>query len=665
MGVLQHFGAKHEGGAQRALLIFAAIFAGFVGAGTVPALAGDDSLVVAVVEPAAPADVAVASGDISLPRFLSPSDAERYRRIFSLQRGGDWRGADAEIAQLQDRLLIGHVMAQRLLHPRLYRASFAELDNWLETYLDHPEATRIYQLALSRKPKAAEAPPRPDGAYLSGLGADLGLLGETPPHQPPELSEAETLKAQKIKARIRAHIRSGWPTGAKALLESDAARGLIGPLETDEIRADIAAAYFAYGKDEQALDLARETAAHARSKVPAADWIAGIAAWRMGDPAVALRHFQAVAQSPYASKWEVSAAAYWAARANLVTRNPAEVSRWLEFAAQHERTFYGILARRALGMEPAFDWNAPALDQTDLDRLGSIPGARRALALLEAGEHHRADAELRKIYATADPDLARSILALALHGDFPGLAMRIGVEVARNSGEIVDAAIYPVPSWKPQQGYTIDRSLLFAVIRQESRFDAGAESYAGARGLMQIMPQTAKFLASYDVDADADESDYELFDPESNIALGQKYLTHLLEDGAVEGNLFMLAAAYNGGPAKVAEWRRKIADAGDPLLFIESIPSRETRGFVERVVANMWIYQQRLGQPSLSLTRWRRARPVYSALDRRDINVAGNDGIETDLHAGPYRRSHRLRHPNRGRRQIGRDAGRMPDRRRP
>jgi len=622
MGELPSFRSKRRGGPRHALPILLAVCALLVGLQATPARAEDDSIALAAVELDA-APPAEPSTEVALPRPLSATDAERYRRIFALQRDGHWQAADAEIARLHDRLLMGRVLAQRLLHPRLYRARFTELEDWLEHYLDHPEAARIYALAMRRKPKSAGAPPRPDGAYLSGLGADLGLFGKEPPRHPPQLDDAGSRKAQVLKARIRARIRSGWPTGARTLLEADDARGLIGPVETDEIRADIAAAYFAYGKDEEARSLAEEAAAHSSAKVPAADWTAGIAAWRMGDPEAAIKHFEAVAKSPYASKWEVSAAAFWAARANLVTRRPAEFSRWLEIAAKEERTFYGILANRALGTQPALDWDAPELSSADLDRLEAVPGVERALALLQVGEHHRAAQELRKIYASADPDLARAILALSLHGDFPGLAMRIGIQVVRDSGRIMDAAFYPVPSWQPAQGYTIDRALLFAVIRQESRFDADAESHAGARGLMQIMPATAKFIAS----DDPEDDDYELFDPESNIALGQKYLTHLLDDSAVQGNLFMLAAAYNGGPAKLAEWRRKIDDHGDPLLFIESIPSRETRGFVERVIASMWIYQQRLGQPSPSLDavaagEW----PVYGALDARDLNVAGNDG---------------------------------------
>ncbi len=558
----------------------------------------------------------------ALPQPLSQSDAEHYRRIFAFEREGDWSSADAEIGQLNDRLLMGHVLALRLMHPKLYRANYAELGNWLALYRDHPEAPDIYALALRRKPAKEPAPERPGGAYLSGIGTDYGVEGANPPREALNLGDADAHKAQVLKSRVRAHIRSGWPTGAKQILESAEAHRLLDSIEYDEARTDVAAGYFAYGKDEEALAEAEEIARHAGAKLPQAHWIAGIAAWRMGDPVLASRHFEAVTKSRYASRWDIAAAAFWAARASLVTRKPAEVSHWLAVAGATGRSFYGMLARRALGMDSDLDWTAPAFDSTALDRVLAAPGSKRALALLQVGERGRAEAELRKIYAGADPDLADAIYGLALRGDFPALAMRIGVEIARNTAHAPDAALYPVPNWTPAGGYKVDRALLFAVIRQESRFDSGAKSWAGARGVMQIMPGTARFLASYDTDDDPEGAN-DLYDPESNIAMGQKYLAHLLEDDTVQNNLFLLVAAYNGGPAKVAEWRRKIADNGDPLLFLESIPSRETRTFVERVLANMWIYQQHLGQPSPALDavvsgEW----PIYKPQDRSDLNVA-------------------------------------------
>lgn len=561
----------------------------------------------------------------ALPRPLPPADAERYRQIFALQHEGQWKAADAVIAELGDRLLLGHVKAQRMLHPTLYRSKFGELSGWLHEYLDHPDAPVIYRLAMRRKPADATAPPRPDNGYLKGGGTDFGVFGKRPPREKLALGEADAAKARKIKSRIRARVRSGWPTGAKEILDAPGTRGLLDSVEYDELRALIATGYFAYAKDGTALELAEETARHAHGKVPQAHWIAGIAAWRLGEPELAVRHFEAVAKNEYASRWDVAAAAFWAARANLVIRNPAEVSRWLAIAAAEPRSFYGILARRALGMDLAFDWSAPSLDSRTMDRVEAEPAIRRALALVQVGERSRAEAELRKLYLRADPETADAIYGIALAGEFPALAMRIGLKIKRETGDIPDAAFYPVPNWTPAEGYQVNRALLFAVIRQESRFDADARSGAGARGLMQLMPRTAKFLA--DETGRNGMSARDLYDPEENIALGQRYLSHLMYDESVEGNLLMLVAAYNGGPGKLAEWRRKIDDKDDPLLFIESIPSPETRNFIERVLANMWIYQQRLGQPSPSMDAlaagdW----PAYTPLDGPDVEiVAGNE----------------------------------------
>ncbi|MEQ9449317.1 MAG: lytic transglycosylase domain-containing protein, partial [Rhodospirillaceae bacterium] len=177
-----------------------------------------------------------------------------------------------------------------------------------------------------------------------------------------------------------------------------------------------------------------------------------------------------------------------------------------------------------------------------------------------------------------------------------------------------DAALYPLPAWELENGYSVDRALVFAFIRQESRFNTNAKSPAGARGLMQLMPRTASFVAK-DNSLRGGRLN-ELYNPQLNLDLGQRYLELLMGDDLVRGNLFMLAAAYNGGPGNLNKWLRRMNYPEDPLLFIESIPSRETRLFIERVLSNFWLYRLRLGQevPSLDAVaagRW----PYYFALD--------------------------------------------------
>jgi soluble lytic murein transglycosylase-like protein len=211
-------------------------------------------------------------------------------------------------------------------------------------------------------------------------------------------------------------------------------------------------------------------------------------------------------------------------------------------------------------------------------------------------------------------------MAAADRGGMPGLAMRLHNTIYAD-GDGLDAAGYPLPQWTPKGGFRVDRALVYAVVRQESRFDPEARSWAGARGLMQLMPSTARYVARGSGYRVAGRSG--LDDPALNLALGQRYLTMLLGDGNVDGDLFRLAAAWNGGPGNLQKWRRETKHGNDPLLFIESIPSRETRVFIERLLANLWIYRDRMGQPSPSLDALAAGRwPVYTALDQHGVEVA-------------------------------------------
>ena len=196
----------------------------------------------------------------------------------------------------------------------------------------------------------------------------------------------------------------------------------------------------------------------------------------------------------------------------------------------------------------------------------------------------------------------------------PSLAMRLD-RALFPGGSGYDGAAYPLPAWQPDGGFRVDRALIYAVIRQESRFNPRARSYAGARGLMQLMPATASFVAR-DRDLRRGKGRGKLYDPGYNMALGQKYLEMLMAEAAVRGDLFALVAAWNGGPGNLTKWRRTLKHQDDPLLFIECIPAPETRNFIEHVLSNLWIYRDRLGQdqPSLGAIaagEW----PVYTALD--------------------------------------------------
>jgi len=220
--------------------------------------------------------------------------------------------------------------------------------------------------------------------------------------------------------------------------------------------------------------------------------------------------------------------------------------------------------------------------------------------LIQVGEHYKGERELRLLAGRADPALGRDLLGLASRANMAGLSIRLN-EALFEQGEGFASASYPVPAWEPKGGFAVDAALVYALMRQESKFNPRAKSGAGARGLMQLMPRTAGFVARDRRFYRTRAKRSTLFQPEVSLTLGQKYIQTLLEDDKIDGNLFYMTAAWNGGPGNLNKWRRRTDYMGDALFFIESIPSRETRNFMERVLANFWIYRDRLGQKQPSL----------------------------------------------------------------
>ncbi|NVK19815.1 MAG: lytic transglycosylase domain-containing protein [Methylocystaceae bacterium] len=515
-----------------------------------------------------------------------------YEEIFAVQERGQWKTADKLIAKLTDRTLMGHVMAQRYLHPTKYRSRYKELRRWLLKYADHPQAKRIYDLAKKRRPKNALNPKRPTGQYLSGSGYDATGHASKVYAPRKRLSKAKARKAAGYTRKMRYYTRKGWTKSVKRLLRTKEVQQLLHPGQLDQARTWLAAGYYADGRDDWAYDWASKAIKRSGKYIPTAHWVAGLASWRLGKLEQAAMHFEQVTQSSYSSDWMVSAGSYWAARAYLLERKPQLVNKWLVKAAEHPRTFYGLLANRALGYDAVFDWSLPEINDLEITKLKSEKTGRRALALLQVGRDDLAEKEFRKAYAQTDVDGRKAMLAIAIRSNMPSFSMRLASQLSRSGVDVPDAALYPLPKWQPKTGFKVDRALIFALMRQESGFNPMAKSYAGAKGLMQLMPGTASFVAQ---DRRMRWSK-KLFEPETNMHLGQNYINMLMDEKNIAGDLFHLTAAWNGGPGNLNRWKRGIKHDDDPLLFIESIPSRETRIFIERVLTNFWVYRDRLGQ---------------------------------------------------------------------
>ncbi|SIT13192.1 lytic transglycosylase domain-containing protein [Insolitispirillum peregrinum] len=562
----------------------------------------------------APATQTARSGSV-----LSASDEDTYRQIFRAQERGSWSEADRLLSRLQDRSLMGYVLSQRYLHPAT-RASYEELRDWLTQYRDLPQAESIRKLAEQRvkgvkgnKGRALSLPtPTWDG--LTGSGGAGDVHAESSGLEGSYSSSGDKARAAKLWQRFHQEIRSGSTYNALRLVQAASPGQDMARLDLDRMRSYLAYVLFIEGNDGQALELARQAVNSSGDGVGQGLWAGGLALWRQGNLDEARQWFERLAQAPRTSPWLTAAGAYWAARAALRDHRPDQMGSYLRLAADHPRTFYGLLARRALGLSSRIQWEASALSTSETAALQRANEGRRALALAQVGKTAEAEQELRGLYRSASGDQRDAILRMADLSGMSGLALYLSAIRSRSAGgeAVADAvagaianARYPVPTWSPQDGWRLDRALIFAFVRQESAFDPSAQSGAGARGLMQVMPATADLIARK---TGSDLGRKDLMSPERNLALGQRYLEHLLTSGDVEGNLFYAAAAYNAGPGNLKKWKDVLATrsgnpqaANDPLLFIESIPMRETRAYVEQVMANMWLYYDRLGQHAPSL----------------------------------------------------------------
>ena len=346
-------------------------------------------------------------------------------------------------------------------------------------------------------------------------------------------------------------------------------------------------------------------------------WQWGLENWRSKRFTDAAQNFSKAAGLKNTSSWDRAASAFWAARSFLRAQRPEQVSHWLKEASKYPRTFYGQLAQRALGIDPSYDWTVHDLSGNDAAKLMRSGAGKRALALIQVGEISAAEKELLILADTSEGDLDSALMAVSQAGGLPSLALKVGGRRLMKNDDFVDAAMYPLPGWTPRAGYNVDRALIFAIMRQESGFNPNATSQVGAVGLMQLMPDTARLVSG--------DKKPELRDPETSIGIGQEYIADLLKTDTVGNNLFMLAAAYNAGPGNLQKWKsasRHVDD--DPLFFIETMPSRETRLFIERVMANYWIYQNRLGQSTATLDAVATgASPIYDRQDEK-VTTASN-----------------------------------------
>jgi soluble lytic murein transglycosylase len=551
---------------------------------------------------------ALAQSSASAVTVLSATDVQHYRQIFQDENRGAFADADAQAAQLNDRTLLGYVQAAHYLSP-YSSPTVSDLVSWLEQYRDLPVADRIYKLAVDKATvrvtrhhrviavKLTTTIPTPAGAPRHRGG------GYEDPDLPDQSLSSEA--ARSVVQQITAASRAGQPQQGDAAVLAFAATGSANSRDVARLYQRVAAAYMAVGQDYQAFDVALRPALADRASAPMLDWWAGLAAYRMGKFDVAAGRFETLLQSPNIPNWVRGSAAFWAARAYMQNGSPTRVVTLLHYAAQQQPTFYGMLAQKLLGEQSASHFADPVADAASTAALMQDPAAHRAVALWQVGQGEFVHDEMTRALSNLDLRNGQTYAAAARQMSFADLELRASEMLAARGTYL--SGLFPVPDYKPADGYRLDQSLLLAFTRTESKFQPAALSPMGARGLMQLMPATAAQMAG------GQPTQSQLCDPSYNMYLGQKYLEQLL--GMAGGGVLQLAASYNAGPGNVMRWMN---GKDDPLMFIETMSAQETRAYVKRVMTYYWIYSQMAGKTSKTLEDtargyWPRYETTYTA----------------------------------------------------
>lgn len=513
------------------------------------------------------------------PTVLDSSERQAFTAIYQAIKAQKWDEAEKLIDKAPQGPMAAMARAEYYLAPNSPKVDAERLQALLQSAPYLPQAE---QLAAMAKKRGADAlPDRPGIRRFSWLGG-------APKRDLPANAASDSLRSE-----LQVFIKNDDPASAERILESKA-----NDLTTDaltELRYRVAWSYYIENDDQSAKRLAGVARAAGGEWATQASWAYGLASWRLKDYAAAFEAFDSVAR--LASSDDLKAAGlFWSARAAMAAKQPQQVQPRMQYAAKLPETFYGLLASESLGMEPIAK-KAAKISKLDWNALKDQQNALLAVALTEVGQTKLADEALRHQAKIGDARQHANLAQLAGSLNLASTQYWMG-HYGPSRDQSNAMARYPMPNWEPTGGWRVTPSLVYAHALQESTFRTDVVSPAGARGLMQVRPGTAQDIARARGNSFVAS---ELDRPSVNLEYGQSYLEKLRDMPSTGGLLPKVIAAYNAGPTPLARWNMEIRDNGDPLLFVESIPYWETRGYVAIILRNYWIYEMRENKASGSL----------------------------------------------------------------
>lgn len=408
---------------------------------------------------------------------------------------------------------------------------------------------------------------------------------------PADLQNRPGLAYERFLWRIK---KDNWDDAATLLLEhTDSAEDLGKPEDWGNLRRSVARREARLDHPKDAYKLASQHFLTAGEDYADLEWLAGwIALRHLNDPKRALPHFQNF-RAAVLSPISLGRAGYWLGRAYEAMGDDANAQESYALGATYQTSFYGQLAaeRAGLPVDASLAGIAPPSEWQSMPILQSTP-IRAGIVFHYADEPLLMQRFFAHVAETASPQEQAALAALALDLGRAHTAIAVAKNAA-DLGVVLPSPYYPVTELA-RFASDIEPELAMAIARQESELNPEVISAAGARGLMQVMPATARKVAgnlgvTYSEDQLTGNWRY-------NAQLGTTYMAGLMDE--FSHNYALAAASYNAGPHRVDAW---IADYGDPrspdvdmIDWIEMIPFRETQNYVQRVLESLHVYRARI-----------------------------------------------------------------------
>ena len=449
-----------------------------------------------------------------------------------------------------------------------------------------------------RRAEALRMLPRVSPGWRALGNARIALQADAP--DAPKLVEAvpKDLAGDPglAQARFTFRMRAERYDDATSLIidRSTTAASLGNPAAWAERRATLARYLMRKGQPKNAYKVAAMHQLTSGTDYADLEFLAGFIALRkLDNPDAALKHFARL-KDAVATPISLSRADYWTGRALQAKGDADGAEAAYKSAARYQTAFYGLLAAERLGLslDPALATvgeAGPGWKTSDFAGSSVLAAAR---LLSDAGDRTLSKRFFLQLAESLDGTELEQLADLALRMGEPHIALLVA-KAAAERGVILARSYYPITEMVPD-GLPVSRALALAISRRESEFDPAAQSPAGARGLMQVMPATAQTVAK---GLGEDFTTGRLtIDPPFNVRIGSTYLRDLADQFGPA--VALIAAGYNAGPGRPKKW---IAEFGDPrsadvdvVDWVETIPFTETRTYVMRVVEGVVIYRAQL-----------------------------------------------------------------------